>query len=427
MRDFTNSIEERVRENGELGDDVASPTVPFREPFRDGLPEAPFHQSLSVPFDYPVSFTRRLFSTANPLLAETMDRLDESRRHRALVCLDEGLVSARPSLIHRISEYFEAFGDGIALADEPRVFPGGEAAKAGWDHVHAVIAMIEQNRLDRQSCVVAVGGGAVLDMVGFAAAIVHRGLRLIRVPTTTLAQNDAGIGVKNGINAFGQKNFIGAFAPPFAVLNDIDFLTTLDFDHWIGGVAEAFKVAIIKDADLFQYLCENAALLANRDMDAMAYTVYRCAVLHLDHIRTGGDPFELGSARPLDFGHWAAHKLETLSAYRIGHGNAVAVGLALDTCYAAFLGMLTEAERDAVLIGLERCGMPVWTPLLGHTNPDGKLTVLDGLEEFREHLGGRLTITLPDGIGQKVEVHKMDAGGIARAVDFLRDRSSSMP
>jgi 3-dehydroquinate synthase len=211
--------------------------------------------------------------------------------------------------------------------------------------------------------VLGIGGGAVLDMVGYAAATAHRGIRLIRVPTTVLAQNDSGVGVKNGINAFGKKNFLGTFAPPYAVLNDIDFLTTLDDRDWRSGIAEAVKVALIKDANFFEFITTNAKALARRDMDSMQHLVYRCAQLHLNHIANSGDPFEKGSSRPLDFGHWAAHKLEQLTHYNLRHGEAVAIGIALDTTYSYMAGMLSRSDWQQVLETAENIRFyPVRTP-----------------------------------------------------------------
>jgi 3-dehydroquinate synthase len=303
------------------------------------------------------------------------------------------------------------------------VVPGGEPAKNGWAMVRDVLWTLGNLHLDRQSCVLAVGGGAVLDMVGFAVSIVHRGLRLLRLPTTTLAQCDAGVGVKNGMNEHGMKNFIGTFAPPFAVINDFAFLPTLSQDHWLGGVAEAFKVALIKDAGFFQFLCQHADDLRRRDQQAMETVIRRTAELHLDHIRTGGDPFELGSARPLDFGHWAAHKLETMSSFQLPHGLAVAVGIAMDTYYAMRHGLLAEADLEATLRAMSACGLPIWSEHLQRRTPEGVLEVLGGLADFREHLGGSLTVTLPMGIGGKVEVHQMNPEIIEEAIGFLGDRA----
>jgi len=377
-------------------------------------------QSFSVPFSYPVHFTKNLFDPDNSLLAGVLNRLEENRRHRAIVYADEGVVLAHPDLISRICACFEKHAQSMELCTKPRVIPGGEAVKENWNTVHQLIQEIGAQHLDRQSYVLAIGGGAILDAVGFAAAIIHRGLRLIRVPTTTLAQNDAGIGVKNSINELGQKNFIGTFAPPFAVINDRAFLTTLGFDQWIAGIAEAFKVAIIKDAAFFDFLFHNAQAFRNRNPDLMEESVYRCAVLHLDHIRTNGDPFEFGSARPLDFGHWAAHKLESMSGYTIGHGQAVSIGICMDTYAAMKQGLADKTEMEQIVQGLACCGLPIWHPLLEREGKNGFPEIAEGIESFREHLGGQLTLTLPDGIGNKTEVHDMDTKIVAEAIAFLR-------
>jgi len=385
-----------------------------------------YSQSFSVPFSYPVCFTKDIFDSDNTVLAGVLNRLEENRRHRAMVYADEGVVLAHPSLCSRIKDYFEKHAQTMELTALPQIIPGGEMVKENWNTIHRLIQEIGAQHLDRQSYVIAIGGGAVLDAVGFAAAIIHRGLRLIRVPTTTLAQNDAGIGVKNSINALGQKNFIGTFAPPFAVINDREFLTTLGFDQWIAGIAEAFKVAIIKDADFFDFLFSNAEAFRNRNLELMEESVYRCAVLHLDHIRSNGDPFEFGSARPLDFGHWAAHKLESMSGYTVGHGQAVSIGICMDTYAAMKQGLVDKTEMEQIVEGLARCGLPIWHPLLEREGKDGFPEIADGISSFREHLGGQLTLTLPDGIGNKTEVHHMDRKMVAESIAFLKKQQENL-
>ena len=166
-------------------------------------------------------------------------------------------------------------------------------------------------------CLIAIGGGALLDVAGFAAAMAHRGVRLIRVPTTVLSQDDSAIGVKNGINAFDKKNYLGTFAAPFAVINDSRFLPTLSDRDWRSGISEAIKVALIRDAAFFDFIEANAVKLHDRDLPVMEQLVHRSAELHYDHITTNGDPYEQGSSRPLDYGHWAAHKLEPVTDYRL--------------------------------------------------------------------------------------------------------------
>jgi len=237
-----------------------------------------------------------------------------------------------------------------------------------------------------------------------------------------LSQADSGVGVKNGLNAFGKKNFIGTFAPPFAVINDFNFLATLEPRDKRAGYVEAVKVACIRDRDFFDELERAAADLAAFAPGAMKRLIRRCAELHLDHIATSGDPFEAGSARPLDFGHWAAHKLEQISHFRISHGEAVAIGLALDVVYSRNIGLLGEKSAARILDLLERLGFKLFADELLNSDANDQLLVLAGLEEFREHLGGELTITLLQEIGRGVEVQAMDRPKIIAAVHELRGR-----
>jgi 3-dehydroquinate synthase len=241
-----------------------------------------------------------------------------------------------------------------------------------------------------------------------------------------LAQNDAGVGVKNAINLHGGKNTIGTFAPPFAVVNDYDFLDTLPARDWTAGISEAFKVAVIKDAAFFRDLCVLAPRLRARDRAAMEELVRRCALLHLQHIATSGDPFELGAARPLDFGHWSAHKLEGMTGYAVAHGEAVAIGLALDAGYARRMGWLSDAEADALLRGLSESGYTLWHPALNRRLGDGRLEILGGLDDFREHLGGELCVTMPRGIGAKFEVHEMDPALVEASLRDLEQFQSGL-
>ncbi len=327
--------------------------------------------------------------------------------------VDSNLEAASPNLIAAIGAYAAAHPSRIELAAEPRTVPGGEEAKNDFSRIEKMAGAMLGLRLDRHSFVVAAGGGAVLDAVGFAASLVHRGLRVVRLPSTVLAQADGGVGVKNGINFAGGKNALGTFAPPFAVINDFDFLLSLSDREWRGGVAEAFKVALIRDGAFFDFLCASAARFRDRDFAAMQQLVVRCAELHLDHIRTSGDPFEFGRARPLDFGHWAAHKLEMLSGFEISHGEAVAVGMLADSSYAVARGWLEPEAFAKLHAGLAASGLPTWSALLG--TPE----IFDGLREFKEHLGGELCVTFPLGIGKRHEVHEIDLCVMKAAIEAL--------
>ncbi len=376
-------------------------------------------QKFAVNYEYPVKFTRGIFETANTTLVDSIK--SSNGPMRVVFYVDSGVVEARPRLLDRIASYCEAHRDRINLVRTPVIVAGGENCKNGWDGVRRIITELGELKLCRQSYVVALGGGSLLDMVGFAASLVHRGVRLIRLPTTVLAQNDAGVGVKNGMNEHGVKNFVGTFAPPWAVINDSEFLESLEDRDWRGGIAEAFKVAIIKDEPFFEFLCDSASELKGRNIALMEELVKKCAVMHLQHIATSGDPFECGSARPLDFGHWAAHKLEVMSGFSIGHGQAVSIGMAIDSCYAWKKGLITEDHCMAILKGLAESGLPIWDELLERRDRKGTMEVLSGIEDFREHLGGKLCVTLPNPLGQKIEVHEMDIDLIDECVAFLSD------
>jgi 3-dehydroquinate synthase len=380
-------------------------------------------QRFSVSYEYPVFFGRGVFSLENPALADALRRREHSRKHRAAFVVEERVAALWPGLVARIEEYAIYYGTTMSLAAAPLVVPGGEDCKNDPGAPLRVASWLDELGMDRQSFVVLVGGGALQDMAGYAAAIFHRGIRVVRIPTTVLSQNDSGVGVKNGVNALGKKNLFGTFAPPFAVLNDLDLLETLDARDKAAGMAEAVKVALIKDAEFFAFITRNADALARFEREPVAELVERCALLHLAHIAGSGDPFELGSSRPLDFGHWAAHKLETLSNYSLRHGEAVAIGIALDTRYSVELGLLDETDAERVVSVLERLRLPTFDPLLDARAPDGRRLVLHGIDEFREHLGGELTLMMLEGLGAGREVKSVDETKLVSAIEWLGARA----
>jgi 3-dehydroquinate synthase len=312
----------------------------------------------------------------------------------------------------------------MLLTAPPLVLPGGEAAKNDWALVERLWDLLHQARLCRHSAVIAIGGGALLDLVGFAAATAHRGIPLVRLPTTALAQGDGGIGVKNAVNRFAKKNWIGTFQPPRAVINDTDFLRGQSPRHLRGGLVEALKVALIRDSAFYRDLLAQRAALARLDHAAVVAALQRSAALHLAHIAGSGDPFEWGSARPLDFGHWVAHKLEALTGYAVTHGEAVAIGMAVDLQYAVASGLLAAPVADEILALMTELGFPCWHPLLAWHDA-APPAILAGLEEFREHLGGELTITLVTAPGQSREVHTVEPGALRAACAVLARRAGA--
>lgn len=374
---------------------------------------------IPVTFKHRIVFTRDAFARGNPALAEI---LNEGGGRRAMVFVEEAVAASWPSLEKAVVAYFAALDldfRGIL------VFPGGEAVKADDRLVRQVWAAIDTAHLDRHSYVVAIGGGAFLDAVGYAAATAHRGMRLVRLPTTTLSQDDSGVGVKCAINAFGKKNWVGAFAVPYAVINDFSFLHSQDEATRRGGLIEAVKVALVRDRGFFEWIEANLSALAALEPEILERCVEKSALLHAQHIAMGGDAFETGSSRPLDFGHWAAHKLEALTSYQLSHAPAVVVGVALDTWYSARVGLLDTALADQVLRVLEGLGLQIYHPALDWLNDSGRRRVLDGLVEFREHLGGELTVLLLQDLGLGVDVHQFDEDLLGECIHELRERQEN--
>jgi len=381
-----------------------------------------FVQRFSVAYEFPVYFCRDIFSDSSDVLVGALNRNAAGRRSRVAVYLDEGVAREMPDLARRVGNYVSANGEVLELAGPVEVIAGGEQAKNAPDLVERLQRQLVGYGMDRHSYVVGIGGGALLDLVGFVAATTHRGIRHIRIPTTVLAQNDSGVGVKNGVNAFGFKNMLGTFEPPVAVINDSAFIDVLPGRDKRAGMAEAVKVALIRDGTFFEWLEEKAEALALFASDPLERLIRHCALLHMRQIAHGGDPFERGNGRPLDFGHWSAHKLEALSNYELRHGEAVAIGIALDVRYSVLAGLAPAGCDVRVNALLKRLGFALWHPAGDKRDAAGRRVLLAGLEEFREHLGGELTITLLRGIGTSVDVHSMDEALLEQAIEWLRDQ-----
>ena len=384
-----------------------------------------YTQSFSVNFEFPICFTRDVFHPENNALRDVVARARPAIRPRIAFFLDSGVEDEMPDLRDRILAYVDAHANTFRIVGPVEIVRGGEDCKNDPALVQRLQRRLVDMGLDRHSYVVGVGGGAILDLVGYVAATTHRGIRHIRIPTTVLAQNDSGVGVKNGINAFGMKNMLGTFEPPDAVINDAAFIDILPDRDKRAGMAEAVKVALIRDRAFFEWLEEQAGALARFASEPLEKLIRHCALLHMRQIAHGGDPFERGSARPLDFGHWAAHKLEVLSNYDLRHGEAVAIGIALDTRYSVLAGLLPAGDDLRVARLLTQLGFSLWHPACDQRDAGGSLRLLKGLEEFREHLGGELTITLLSGLGVGVEVRSMREDLIAQAIDWLRPSSAA--
>ena len=217
-----------------------------------------FDIEFSVPQTHRLRFTKDIFGDDRDVLADVLQATDQEPA-RVQFWLDQNVADATPGLVEKIRRFTDAYPDRISRVGRIQLLPGGEEIKNDVHVLERMLKVFNAANLDRRSYVIAIGGGAVLDTVGFATAIAHRGLRLVRLPTTTLGQADSGVGVKNGVNLFQKKNWMGAFAVPWAVLNDAELLTSLSNRDFIGGFSEAVKGSLLKSPDMFQQICQVAS------------------------------------------------------------------------------------------------------------------------------------------------------------------------
>ncbi|KAA1258512.1 3-dehydroquinate synthase [Rubripirellula obstinata] len=365
--------------------------------------------SFSVPFKHRLRVTDDIAGSDFDVLADLVRESNSNSRARILLVGEEAVSEHVTKLENQLRQCSDV--DLVAPAE---LLAGGEAIKNNEHVLRMLLDRINDHGLDRRSYVVAVGGGAMLDAVGFATAIAHRGIRLIRLPSTVLAQADSGVGVKNAINYFAKKNWVGTFAVPWAVINDTSLLTTLPDRDYVSGFSEAVKVSLLKDSAEFDWLCDNATRIRNREISAAKHAIGRSCQLHLRHITEGGDPFESEEARPLDFGHWSAHRLEPLTQYKIRHGEAVGIGVAIDCMYSSIKFGFPESDALRVCECLSNLGIGLWHEAI---RPIDRL--MQGLEEFRQHLGGRLTITMLQGVGDPINVHEIDSDAMKIAIEKI--------
>lgn len=362
-----------------------------------------------VRFRHRLRFTHDVLGQETDILANVLEA-SEDKTPRVQFWVDEAVLVANPQLKQQLHHFSRRYSDRMHIVGNPQVVPGGEVVKNDVHLIERMLKVFNHYDMDRRSYVVVIGGGAVLDAVGFAVAIAHRGLRLVRLPTTTLAQADSGLGVKNSINLFQKKNWLGTFAVPWAVVNDQRLLDSLGDRDFRCGFSEAVKVSLLKDSKLFEIICRDAKKIANRGPEAWP-VIAASANWHLRHITSGGDPFEMLEARPLDYGHWSAHKLESMSEFSLRHGEAVAIGVAVDTVYSSIKHGLPTRTADRVIECLRELGLLQSHPALERTDE-----LFAGLEEFRQHLGGRLTITMLEDVGRPINVHQIDHAAMQEAI-----------
>ena len=374
--------------------------------------------SFNVPFTIRFRSSQNLFSSDFGVLEDLFEH-SNATLPKVQAWIDSGVLKFSPEKVESIEKLL-ANSASIDFRGYHST-PGGENSKMNNRIIEEMWNSFNNDDLDRRSYVLAIGGGATLDSVGYAAALAHRGIRIIRVPATTLSQADSGVGVKNAINHFGKKNWLGSFSVPWGVINDYGILESLSDRDFYCGFSEALKVFLLKSPEKFSWLCAHAFDINKRNPGICKEAITQSVLFHLDHITKGGDPFESETARPLDFGHWSAHKLEPLSKYEIRHGEAVAIGVALDCIYSSKVhGLATDYCYNAVKC-LADMGLPTFHPLMRDTQD-----ILVGLEEFRQHLGGILTVTLIESPGHPINVHSISQKIMHDSINELESLSQEL-
>ena len=292
---------------------------------------------------YPVEFVTDVFGEGNSVLRDVLRKVTGAERPRTFIVADMNVVQHTPGLGSRIGRYIQA--QGVELAGSPVVVACGEYAKDdGFASVMRIVTAALAAKVGRNDVLLAIGGGALLDLAGYAAAQVRGGLRLVRMPTTPLAMIDSAYAETASLNAQGVKDALKVASVPAAVVVDFQFAANVLDGVWRGGYAEALRVAYGSDAALVKRVVKLAATYRSRDWDALVALVTGCSEVR----RKKGDS---------GFGLWSALRLESMSDFKLPHGYAVGLGLLIDSQYAVQTGRLQESDRKVLVQALTESGV----------------------------------------------------------------------
>ncbi len=326
------------------------------------------------------------------LLAKSGERIAPLlKRPRVAVLTDETVAGM----------HLDALRDGLASAGvgmSALALPAGEATKS-WPHFERAVEWLLAEKVERNDIVVALGGGVIGDLAGFAAAVMRRGVRFVQIPTSLLAQVDSSVGGKTGINAPQGKNLIGAFHQPSLVLADTDVLGTLQARDFLAGYGEVVKYGLLGDAQFFEWLEDNGPLLASGDMAARVQAVTRSVQMKADIVAR--DETEQGDRALLNLGHTFCHALEAATDYsdRLLHGEGVAIGCALAFETSSRLGLCPQEDPSRVRAHLHAMGMKTDLADIPGELPDAE-TLVDLMAQDKKVMDGQLRFIMARGIGQ---------------------------
>ncbi|WP_397543943.1 3-dehydroquinate synthase [Roseovarius salis] len=335
-------------------------------------------------------------------------------RPRVAVITDENVAALH---LPPLEEALQA--GGIAVSS--LALPPGEATKS-WPHFERAVEWLLQERIERRDIVVALGGGVIGDLAGFAAAVLRRGVRFVQMPTSLLAQVDSSVGGKTGINAPQGKNLIGAFHQPSLVLADTDVLSTLAERDFLAGYGEVVKYGLLGDSDFFQWLEAHGSSVAGGDAAARTAAVRRSVEMKADIVVR--DETEQGDRALLNLGHTFCHALEAATGYsdRLLHGEGVAIGCALAFDLSARMGLCSQEDPSRVRAHLRNMKMKADLSDIEGELPDAE-GLLDLMAQDKKVVDGRLRFILAHGIGQAFVADDVDPGTVRTLLaDALRAR-----
>lgn len=300
-----------------------------------------------------------------------------------------------------------------ALADfqaETVILPDGEEYK-NLNTLDDIFSALLQKRFDRGCTLLALGGGVVGDMTGFAAACYQRGVNFVQVPTTLLSQVDSSVGGKTGVNHLLGKNMIGAFHQPQCVIADTATLNTLDDRQLSAGIAEVIKYGLINDIEFFEWLEENIHYLMQRDSTALTYAIKRSCFDKAEVV--AADEKEAGQRALLNLGHTFGHAIETGMGYGEWlHGEAVATGMCMAARLSHKMGKLSNADVERVEALIAKAYLPIKPPKEMTTSQFMQLMAVD-----KKVMDGKLRLVLMESLGQSVVTGSFDAGLLEEMLD----------
>lgn len=290
--------------------------------------------------------------------------------------------------------YLESVVKGLANFQVAVIeLPDGEQYK-NLEHIEKIFDCLLEQKFSRNATLVALGGGVIGDMGGFAAACYQRGIPFVQIPTTVLAQVDSSVGGKTGVNHPLGKNMIGAFYQPQCVIADMDVLDTLEDRQLVAGIAEVIKYGLIRDLEFFEWLEENMALLLARDKQALAYVIERSCINKAEIVAE--DEFEAGIRAILNLGHTFGHAIETGMGYgKYLHGEAVAIGMGYAADLSNRMGWITESDVERILVLLKMAGLPVEPPKNMSVEQFIDLMAVD-----KKNVDGNIRLILLESIGK---------------------------